>query len=423
LKWLLKHNPRDTEERVWQLTGLAWADPSGTSAKYRAAQARALAALQEPDGGWNSLPGRGSDAYSTSEVLVALHDTGGWPISSERWQRGIAYLIRNQEADGSWRVASRLHPPAAISPPYFDSGYPYGHDQYISMSAASFAIEALASALGPQSESPRLSWKQDMQDVEPWAETVLFGSVADLKALLDANFNPNSATRSGGTTALMMAAPDPEKLRLLLDRGANVNARAKSNYTALMVAAVSRDATPAVKLLLARGAETGRPPGSGKRLWSPLKIAAEVGNPDVIQALSAAGDSLNDTLITAVRTGQRDAVRKLLDLGAAVDEPWDRDGSTALDRAVLGNDVELATLLIARGANVNHVCRNGFTPLLYAASIDFGDSALIDLLLKSGARPEITTKEGLTALDLARRYKHTNLVPSLAASQAGARVQ
>jgi ankyrin repeat protein len=53
------------------------------------------------------------------------------------------------------------------------------------------------------------------------------------------------------------------------------------------------------------------------------------------------------------------------------------------------------------------------TPLLYAASIDFGGSAIIDLLLKAGANPAARTKEGLTALDLANKYNHTHLVSTL----------
>jgi ankyrin repeat protein len=102
-------------------------------------------------------------------------------------------------------------------------------------------------------------------------------------------------------------------------------------------------------------------------------------------------------------------------MGGPADEA-ERSGITLLDRAVLGNQVDLAQLLIARGADVNRTDKIGFTPLLYAASIDFGDSAMIDLLLKSGARADVRTKEGLTALDLARKYKHTHLIASLEAA-------
>ena len=111
-------------------------------------------------------------------------------------------------------------------------------------------------------------------------------------------------------------------------------------------------------------------------------------------------------------THRIDAFRTLLDLGAPVDEPGDED-ITLIAWAAITNRTENARLLIQRGANVNHVDKKGMTPLLYAASIDFGDSTMIDLLLKAGADPKARTKEGLTALDLARKYKHTHLIAAL----------
>jgi uncharacterized protein len=79
----------------------------------------------------------------------------------------------------------------------------------------------------------------------------------------------------------------------------------------------------------------------------------------------------------------------------------------------LGNQVEMARFLVERGAEVNHTDKLGMTPLLYAASIDFGDSAMVDLLLKAGGKREARTKDGLTALDLARKYSNIHLLPSL----------
>jgi len=73
----------------------------------------------------------------------------------------------------------------------------------------------------------------------------------------------------------------------------------------------------------------------------------------------------------------------------------------------------MAGWLIGRGANVNVVDKLGMTPLLWAASSDFGDPAMIQLLLKSGAKADARTKEGLTALDLARKYGHTEVIPAL----------
>src|SRR5207249_8273891 len=256
-----------------------------------------------------------------------------------------------------------------------------------------------------------------------WAETILFGSAAGVKKLLDNGLDPNAATKSGGTTALMMAAPDAGKMKLLIDRGANVNARSETKYTALMVAAqYGIHSTPAIRLLLSRGAEAGQ--SQGRPLFNayPQFLAAYSGNAEVLRDLLNAGASLNgemtligtsnsDAISGAVRHAYLDVADVLVQLGAPVDRTDLR--ITPLVKAVLGDQVEMAKFLISKGADVNHVDGNGMTPLLYAASIDFGGSAMIDLLKASGARPDARTKDGLTALDLARKYKHTHLLASL----------
>jgi ankyrin repeat protein len=88
-----------------------------------------------------------------------------------------------------------------------------------------------------------------------------------------------------------------------------------------------------------------------------------------------------------------------------------------LGRTVLNNEVEMARTLIARGANVNVVDKLGMTPLLWAANVDFGDTAMIELLLKSGAKTDARNKDGLTPLELARKYGHATLVPVLEQAQ------
>ncbi len=435
-KWLESHQPPDTESRTYQLLGLSWA---GADRAQLQKLARALLALQQPDGGWNSLDGRESDAYSTSQVLVALADAGGVSISDARWQRGIQYLLKTQAADGSWHVVSRLHPPASVSPPYFESGYPYSHDQFLSALAADWAVMALARALGPgkKVELPPLK-EGEPTNLEPWQETMLFGTIEQVKHLIDAGFDPNSATKAG-TTALMMATPDTAKMKLLLDHGANINVRAKTGYSALMVAAqYGQSATPALNLLLDHGAEIRVTAGSKPPMFNatPLFLASYSGNAEILPRLHDAGDKLDEPMVLigtsstsaiagAVRLGNLAVARRLLDMGVSADG-LERSGITLLDRAVLGNQVEMAQLLIARGADVNRADKIGFTALLYAASIDFGDSAMIDLLLKSGAHPDVRTKDGLSALDLAKKYKHTHLIASLetagASGQAAAQV-
>ena len=93
------------------------------------------------------MEGRSSDVYSTGEVLVALAETDPHASSNPAWKHGIEFLLRAQAPDGSWHVVSRVHPPAPVSPNYFETGYPYGHDQFVSVMGATWAIRALALSL------------------------------------------------------------------------------------------------------------------------------------------------------------------------------------------------------------------------------------------------------------------------------------
>jgi ankyrin repeat protein len=426
-KFLESRPPRSTEEQAYRIIGLKWA---GADRSTLQRFARELKASQRPDGGWGALAGRDSDVYATSQALVALREGGVGEIDPG-WTRGVEYLLKAQAADGSWRLKSRLNPPAPLSPPYFDAGYPEGHDQFISMTAAAWAVMALAYALPPTRPVTAPPLPETMPaSVEPWVETMVFGSVADVRRLLDQGLNPNAATKSGGTTALMAAAPDVEKMRLLLDRGANVNARAQSRFSALMVAAQYQDSGPAINLLLDRGAQVGPPTEGGAPVFNanPFFLASYAGNAAVLKRLHDAGAKIDEPmlligtsrttpLLGAFKFGDADVARALFDLGTPI-EFADGNGITMLGRAALNNEVTMAQELIGRGANVNVVDKLGMTPLLWAASMDFGDPAMIELLLKSGARADARNRDGLTALELARKYNHVEVIPALTRAAA-----
>ena len=417
---------RETEERSYQLLGLRWAGAARTTLQTLA---RDLKAAQRPDGGWNSVNGRDSDAYSTAQALVALHDGGGVAIIDSSYQRGIEFLLKTQAADGAWHVTSRLHPPAPLSPPYFDAGYPGGHDQFLSMQGASWAVMALSHALEPARpvDPPALPGTEPA-GVEPWVETMIFGTRDDVRKLLDGGLDPNAATKSGGTTALMMAAPDVEKMMLLLDRGADVNARANTRYSALMVAAQYQEGDAAINLLLDRGAQVATPATAPVFNANPFFLASYAGNAKSLKRLLAAGGKLDEAMIAigtsrttpmlgAFKFGDMEVARTLLDLGAPIDFA-DGNGITMLGRAALNNDLEMARMLIERGANVNVVDKQGMTPLLWASNIDFGDATMVELLLRSGAKPDARNKDGLTPLELARKFGHANLIPALERTKA-----
>lgn len=138
--WLEKAEPAVTDDSVWRLLGLYW---SGADRARRDAAAKALLRLQGPDGGWAGNPHLTSDAYATGSALWALHTAGALAPAAPAYQRGVRYLLANQYPDGSWYVRSR----APKFQPYFESGFPFGHDQWISAAATAWAATALAPAV------------------------------------------------------------------------------------------------------------------------------------------------------------------------------------------------------------------------------------------------------------------------------------
>jgi hypothetical protein len=74
--------------------------------------------------------------------MDALHETKNASPSDDRYRRGVEFLLRTQLDDGSWYVRSR----AVKLQPYFQSGFPHDHDQWISTAATSFAVRALVPA-------------------------------------------------------------------------------------------------------------------------------------------------------------------------------------------------------------------------------------------------------------------------------------
>jgi hypothetical protein len=146
--WLESAHPATTQEHAFRVLGLAWAKANPAAIK-RAAQE--LAKTQRSDGGWSQLPSMGSDAYATGEALYALGLGAKMEADNPVYQKGVKYLLRTQAQDGSWHVKTRSQPVQ----PYFDSGFPYAHDQWISAAGTSWASMALSLAVEPQSLSRR----------------------------------------------------------------------------------------------------------------------------------------------------------------------------------------------------------------------------------------------------------------------------
>jgi len=145
-EWLVATPAHDTEDRVFRLWGL---QAAGADAEQVKSAARQLLETQREDGGWSQTGALTSDAYATGSALVALHQAGAVPVTDPGYQRGAAFLVRTQAPDGSWHVVSRSKP----FQPYFESGFPHGKDQWISMAATCWATAALALLTPAQSKT------------------------------------------------------------------------------------------------------------------------------------------------------------------------------------------------------------------------------------------------------------------------------
>jgi ankyrin repeat protein len=137
--WLARATPESASDENAKLLGLFW---SKADSRQLEQSARQILSHQRADGSWAQLPGLDGDAYATGQSLYALTVAGVLDTNSVAWKQGIEYLLKTQQADGTWRVKSRSFP----FQPYFESGFPYGSDQWISMAGSSWATIALTMA-------------------------------------------------------------------------------------------------------------------------------------------------------------------------------------------------------------------------------------------------------------------------------------
>jgi ankyrin repeat protein len=116
-------------------------------------------------------------------------------------------------------------------------------------------------------------------------------------------------------------------------------------------------------------------------------------------------------LIDAVKAGNRDAVRALLKQPAAAFKAVEGDGTTALHWAVRADDLELARMLLAAGADVKAATREGVTPLSVAAVN--GSARMTAVLLEAGANANAVMPEGETILMTAARTGRPEVIETL----------
>ncbi|KAI3434440.1 hypothetical protein D9Q98_002517 [Chlorella vulgaris] len=240
-----------------------------------------------------------------------------------------------------------------------------------------------------------------------------------LRLALDRNVD--TADGHGGTALLDAAANGQvEVVRLLLDRGADLEAVDSDGDTALAVAA-AHGHVEVVRLLLKNSANLDAP---GRNGYTPLIGAALAGHLEVVQVLlksSAdleATDNDGDTALTvAAGKGHLDVVQLLLDHDADLDV-HDNDGNTALIGAAVKGHLEMVRLLLEGGANLEPSDDDGDTALDLAAGK--GHMEVVRLLLDHGADLNVLDDVDMQHATMhAQRSGHKSVVQLLKSRCAG----
>lgn len=143
-EWLAATQPIETEDFVFRLSSLQYVDCEPNLIDEAAL---GLLKIQRDDGGWGQKDDMASDAYATSTALTALIHDGHIPTSNESIRKGIAYLLSTQLDDGTWHVITRAKPVQE----YFESDFPHGKDQFISVAATAWSTLALLRSVRPAS--------------------------------------------------------------------------------------------------------------------------------------------------------------------------------------------------------------------------------------------------------------------------------
>eukprot|EP00079_Xenopus_tropicalis_P037920 XP_017951691.1 PREDICTED: ankyrin-2 isoform X3 [Xenopus tropicalis] len=244
------------------------------------------------------------------------------------------------------------------------------------------------------------------------------GHIGLVQELMERGSAVDSATKKGNT-ALHIAslAGQAEVVKILVKQGANINAQSQNGFTPLYMAA-QENHIDVVKYLLETGANQSTATEDG---FTPLAVALQQGHNQVV-AILLENDTKGKVRLPALHIAARKDDTKSAALLLQNDHNADvqskmmvnrttESGFTPLHIAAHYGNVNVATLLLNRGAAVDFTARNGITPLHVASKR--GNTNMVKLLLDRGGQIDAKTRDGLTPLHCAARSGHDQVVELL----------
>ncbi len=244
--------------------------------------------------------------------------------------------------------------------------------------------KAVAAALDA---APALISSRDEDGSSPLMLASIYGDAVMMRDLLGRDADAN-AKNIFGNTALMWVADDFDKANLLVDSGADVNARDEDGFTPAMAAVQTPAGFRTLHLLIENGADIKAALANGTNL---LHMAAGAGALRSVELLMQKGLDVNSrrrngsTALISALAAQRTEVAEFLLKNGADPNLTQRDGSSAIDAASLAGDLASVKLLQKAGANVNQRGLGGYTPLMWAAYSYQPNYQLVGWLLDHGA--------------------------------------